>query len=289
MNRFAILAAVVSAFIAVAPAQAQNVPQLKPTTPWALDYAKDSCRLLRTFGTGEQEVTLGLTAYEPGGRFFISAVGPLTKTFRSPATVHIAMDEVEEYDLPYLQVDFEGRPGILLTAAISPGPFSDDLRQRLRERKPVESFGDPAAEARVRKIGFIDGFEQEFVLETGSLGAPMQALKQCNAELVTHWDIDVPGHEGMSRVAWPVRPAYPWLRARDFPREMRKPTLIVYQLIVDTEGKVAGCHIAGTDEESEFARIACEKLRETVHFDPALGADGRPVRSYFVQWQNLRD
>lgn len=282
---FAILGSAISWAQAV---QAQDLLHLRPASPWALEYADDSCRLVRTFGTGENEVTLGLTAYELGGRFFVSAVGNPTRTFRSPAYVRLSIGDIEDFNVRYLQVDFEGRPGILITNAISVGPLPDEARKQLESRRPVESFSDPAIEDQVETIGFIDGFEQEFMLHTGSLREPMRALKDCNAELLTHWDIDVAAHGGLTRIAFPKSPPYRWLRLRAYPREMRQPMLVNYRLTVDVEGGVAGCHVSGAPQDSEFAKATCGQLRKNGRFDPALDADGAPVQSYFVSWAELR-
>lgn len=269
-------------------AQAQELLQLAPTTPWALDYADDSCQLVRTFGADDHTVTLGLTAYEPGGRFQLSAVGALTQTFRTPPTVKVAMGDLEEFAVRYLQADFGGTPGILITNPISVGPLPEGAEERLRSLQPVESYSDPEFERLVTTIGFVDGFEREFVLQTGSMAPPLQALKECNAELITHWDIDVAAHENLSRIAYPSSAPFRWLQWRTYPREMRQPMMINWRLIVDAEGNVAGCHVAGVEDDSEFSVETCEQLRDKARFDPALDADGEPVRSYFVWAADMR-
>lgn len=288
MIRKTILASFVASSIAsVAAAQEQQALRLAPTTPWALEYADENCRLVRTFGIGEQEVTLGLTAYQPGGIFQLSAIGHLTRTLRTPATVGIRLGDVEGYDLRFMQVDFGGRPGILITNPITVGPLPAEAIASLEARRPVASYSDPEVEARVTEIGFVDGFEQEFILQTGSLGAPMRALKDCNAELLTHWDIDQVAHTGLSRIAFPTTPPWRWIEMNGYPRELRRPTMINYRLIVDAEGNVAGCHVAGLADTEEFSRVTCEQLSENARFDAALDANGNPVRSYYASWHEL--
>lgn len=269
-------------------AQAQDMPELEPVSPWSVDYAEDSCRLIRTFGEGDDQVTLGMTAYEPGGRFFLAIVGNLTKTARSAATVRVALDEVEQFSVRYLHGDFDGRPGIVITNPISIGPVPEGAAQRMRALQLVESYSDPAVEDQVATIGFIDGFEREFALRTGSLRAPLEALKDCNKELTTHWDIDVAAHERLSRIAVPRSAPWSWLRWRSYPREMRQPMLINYRLIVNTKGRVAGCSVAGAEPDSEYAQITCDQLRKNGRFAPALNEQGKAVQSYFVWWADLR-
>jgi hypothetical protein len=286
MFRESMLVIAVATIAFAVPARAQDALRLKPASPWSLDYAEDNCRLIRTFGEGDDQVIVGLTSYEPGGRFFLSAVGNPTKTFRSPDTVRATLDDVEGSRVRYLQANFDGRPGVIITNPISIGPLPEGLEQRMRARQPVLSYSDPAAEERVEAIGFVDGFEREFILETGSMRAPMKALKECTEELITHWD--VAPYRDLSRIAVPKSAPWTWLEWRSYPRELRQPMLINYRLIVDPDGRVADCDVAAVDAASEFAKVTCSQLTEKGRFDPALGAYGEPVRSYFVWWAELR-
>lgn len=270
------------------PVNAQELVRLAPATPWALDYAKDSCRLVRTFGTGEQEVTVGLTSYASGAMFQLSAVGNLTRPVSTADTITIALGELEKFKVGFLKVDFGGRPGLLITNPISVGTPPPAAIEQMRRSLPVDSYSDPAVEAQVKTIGFIDGFQQEFEIETGSLRAPLKALKDCTVELVSHWDIDHAAHQGLTKGPTPQSGPEPWLQWSAYPREMRQPTMINFRLIVDTEGKVADCLVADAEEGSEFARVTCELLREKASFTPALDANGQPVRSYYVSWTEFR-
>lgn len=274
---------------APAMAQVEGAVRLEPVTPWGLEYADDSCRLFRTFGEGDQQVILGISAFEPGGMTFISAVGGLTRLARRVETVKLSLDTVEDYHVRYLQADFDGTPGLLIGNAITFGPLPDGALRDMRQGRPVERLSLPEVEQQVRWIGFIDGLESEFIAATGSMQEPLAALEECTRELVTHWDIDHEAHDTLARVAMPASPPYTWLELRDLPRAMRQDMLIHYRLIVDAAGEVADCHIADTDPKSEFAQAACAALLEKARFRPAQGRDGQPVRSYFTTWANLVD
>lgn len=283
ISGFAALASVVSNG---ALAQVGETVRLAPAGPWALEYADDSCRLVRTFGAGESAVTIGLTSYQPGGMFQLSAVGELTRPASSARTVKVELGNVESFDVGFLQVDFGGQPGLLVVNPITIGPLPTGVLEDMRAFRPFESYSTPEAEAQAVSIGFVDGMVHEFVAETGSLGAPIQALKDCTVELVTHWDIDHAAHPTRTRTPTPEIAPFRWIEARRYPREMRQPTMINYRLIVDAEGKVADCHIAGLEPSNEFARITCAQLREA-KFAPALDAQGNPIRSYYVSWHYL--
>ena len=284
ISGFAALAAVVSNG---ALAQAGDAVRLAPAGPWALEYADDSCRLVRTFGTGDSAVTLGMTSYEPGGMFQLSVVGELTRPTATAATILVALGEVESLRVEFLQVDFGGLPGIQITNPISIGRGPARLFDDMRAFRPISNYSTPEAEAQATFLGFGNGMLQEFVAETGSLGGPIQALKDCTNELVTHWDIDHAAHPDRSRTPMYRRHPSSLIEMRRYPREMRQPTLINYRLIIDAEGEVAECHVVGLQPTDEFARITCDQLRAS-NFAPALDTAGNPVRSYFVSWHVLR-
>lgn len=277
------------ASLAAAPlVQAQEGPvHLNPVSPWALDYADDSCRLVRTFGTGANEVTLGLASSETGGRFVLSAVGELTRPARNADTVTVAMGDIERMKVRFLRADFAGRPGLIFTNPISIGPVTQEVIRQLQAALPLASFSQPEVEAAVTTIGFVDGLEREFVAHTGSMREPMQALKDCNAELVTHWNIDQQAHKSLTRGVIPKSAPFSWLKARAYPRELRQATFITYRLIVDNAGAVADCAVIGAAKDAPFTKATCAQLQANARFEPALDANGKPVRSYFVFWTTL--
>ncbi len=287
-NHFAILS---SAVLSLLPfnAAAQDMIHLEPTGDWVLEYAEESCRLSRAFGEGEQETLLGITAYEPRGLVFLSAVGELARIAHHPDTVTIALDEVEELELPIAQAEFEGTPTLLATWAITFGPLPEGVEIReMRRGRAVERWSRPDIEEQVHRIGFIDGLEQEFVLETGSMRPPLAALEECARELTDHWDIDQQAKDSLSRFAHAANQQYHWLRIDDFPRGMRQRMAIRYRLIVDVNGDVDGCHIMGTEPDSDIHQIACEHISQRARLHPAEDAAGNPVRSYYVNWADLR-
>ena len=60
---------VASAVLASA-ASAKDEPQvLQPSSKWNLDYAERNCRLLRTFGEGDDKVVLIMDQIRPGDTF----------------------------------------------------------------------------------------------------------------------------------------------------------------------------------------------------------------------------
>lgn len=131
-----------------------------------------------------------------------------------------------------------------------------------------------------------EAFERSLVLETGEMHGPMEAMRACVDELLTHWNLDAEAHGNLTRRAWPadypkilrsVRRAYPnWMEARRIPGYVRA------RLDVSAKGQPTACHIQLPMSEPDFEREACEQLMDEAEFFPALDADGDPIASYYA-------
>lgn len=143
-----------------------------------------------------------------------------------------------------------------------------------------------AAESEVTGLFVGEAFEEQFVLETGAMHEPMEAMRGCLDELITHWGVDAEAHRSLRRRVWPadydkivrsLRMAYPnGMEAR------RMQGYIRARLNVGQDGSPTACHIQGPISQPEFEREACEQLMDEGEFFPALDADGEPIASYYT-------
>lgn len=289
---FGTLFGMVGALLATqASAQGPDLSIGTPVSPWTLEAQPTSCSLSRTFqfDDGGGEVELQLLAYQPGKRFFLRLTGEAARVRSDRLGIDIVMAEVENYSLPYVELEIGGLPALDVAAAIAIGPLTEDLAQRMASGEPIATYSDPDWEERVTWMGFGRAVERNILLHTAAMRAPIDTLNECTVEMLEDWDIDHASHAaGLSRMPMPEAPPYPWLRKADFPERLRHDGLVHYQLVVNPLGRVAACRIAHA-EDSDFERIACERLTAIARFNPALDGRGDPVQSYFVQWQVLRD
>lgn len=288
MRKSALAIAMLSASLpSMAHAQSTAPLRIAPSSDWALNYADDACELSRRFGTGEESVLLGLRSYQPGGFFWLSVIGHPTAIGHPPDTIRITLGSVEALRVTYWQGDFGGTPGIQITNPITLGPPPEGMMDDLRAGRPVTNWSQPAIEAQVTEMGLVDGLAREFVLETGSMGAPMAALKECTAELTTHWAVDVATHNALAKAATEASRPWLWLEMRDYPRELRRPGPVNYRLMIDAEGEITECAVPGADSPA-FAEATCNVLREKASFHPARNAAGEDVADYYIGWTVLR-
>src|SRR5437868_14286590 len=56
---------------------ARQPVRLRPSRPWVIDYAENSCRLIRTFGEGKAKTVLAFESEAPGAVDMLIAGKPL--------------------------------------------------------------------------------------------------------------------------------------------------------------------------------------------------------------------
>lgn len=267
---------------------------LEPSAPWHVNYANDSCRLARIFGEGESKAAVYLERYEPGDSFFLVAAGKrlagrdkLNSRFEFGPGGMVVEDGEQVGDMA------EFGPAIMSGMTLL--PTSQDERGERRTKRY-----DPNEEAQNTEI-----FEQELTADQeaaiewlevrrgklpavrfmlGSMRKPMAAMRACTDELMTHWGIDLDAHRNLTRAAAPESNPGDWIDSGDYPRDLlRKGAqgLVQFRLSVSAEGMPTQCHIQQSTRPEGFDKAVCETLMRRARFEPALGADGQPIASFW--------
>jgi TonB family protein len=273
------------AAVIIVPAAARASEQpllLPPSSSWVVDYAEDSCALRRTFGDGRINAILEMRQIGPGNGYEITiGSDSLPRTRQAPRIRYKSDEAGTEPTLPSF-VDGGGWHGVR---------FSDSLRPALPipsgEAWPVWPNAErDARETAVTELTVADSFERELTLQVGRMHAPLDAMRACMRELVTHWGLDGEIQGALSRTVQPVR-QIDWSRRTmdDYPLDMLrqgKSARVPIRLIIGTDGKPTSCTAAEGSAESSFEKAACASAMRYARFEPALDADGHPVASYFL-------
>jgi Gram-negative bacterial TonB protein C-terminal len=266
--------------------QAKEPPlQLKPVSPWAVDYAEDHCRLARQFGAGDQLTYLFLDRYQPGPSFNLTMAGKSVKTNvdEAEASVTFGPNEVGQMlnfrrgaigELPALI--FTGRTTIALPSKAQLEGGKDGWDQFVQTRD------DRHKAVQYLEIG--KPLRRTIILETGAMKAPLAALDKCMDNLLTYWGVSVDQHKSLTRWVTPHSDPRYWLTSEDYPSDMLRegqPALVKFRLSVGADGVPTACHIQSTTRPKEFDDAVCKSVIRRARFDPALDADGKPLASYF--------
>ena len=287
MPRSKFLFAFAALITSQAAASAPKVPvPFKPVDRWNIDYSDDSCALRRGFSDGKRLVSLEMRQFAPGITFYLTI-----------ASGDIAMDS----GIP--KAGFA--PGIAMRAInpplylrYSPKVTGMQWSDRLLTDEELQvaakgAYWDPVIrdrrEAQVTGLN-LGGRLPLMFLQTGAMLRPMQAMRACLDELMTHWGIDAKVQHTLSRAVTPFEfeKWVPKIQAT-YPSAMLnegKSGSVRVRLIVDEAGKPTTCHMQMKSQDPAFEKTACEKMLKHARFLPALDANGKAVTSYYTNTIN---
>lgn len=274
-------------------ATAREPVRLKPGSKWNVHYAEDSCRMGRSFGEGDQKIVLLIDRYQPGDSLRMSFVGKPAYTRLNEGTVRIRFgpSEIEQEAEFYPATIADKTPSLIIRGDVRIAPYAPEVRAAYEAALKAGRYDfewpqtTPEQETAVTFIEVKRSIRQPFILETGSLGAPLAALEKCTDELLDHWGIDVAKHASLSRKLKPRSNPGEWMKSRDYPLPMLlsgKRAIVHFRLNVDAAGKPTACHIQQSTRPKAFDDAVCKAIMRNAEFDPALDAEGKAIASYWL-------
>lgn len=257
---------------------------LPKTSKWEMKYNPDSCQLLASFGGGEQRVIFALTREQPGDSFDLELFGkvldytgigvPMEVTFGpSPPTRlnGVAMTTGKE------------KLAVIRITNIRIDGWHDVKNPETRPTITQET------EAAVTSITFKKAGGKQYRLETGSMMAPLSAMRTCTSDLIKTWGYDPAVEDSLSKHAQPASSPGNWLGTNDYPQAswtQGHNGLVRFRIDVDPSGHPTGCRVLYRTNPDEFADLSCKLLMKRARFTPALDAAGKPVKSFYIN--NIR-
>ncbi|HYD05839.1 MAG TPA: TonB family protein, partial [Reyranella sp.] len=115
---------------------------------------------------------------------------------------------------------------------------------------------------------------------------PMEVMRACLDELLTHWGIDAAAQRTLTRKVKPLE-QMEWAKDLQsaYPSNMLRKGqsgIVRVRLIVGPTGKPQTCHIQVPSDDPSFEQTACSRLMRSARFEPALDASGKAITSYYV-------
>jgi hypothetical protein len=290
--------AVVYAALAPTLVAASQPVRLQPSSPWVVNYAENSCLLIRSFGQGKDKTILQFEADAPGRTDMLVIGRPLDG----------GRDDISAMFLPVQQKPFTGHsavgaktgdPAVLWSLVeMLPGEMLQQLQKEEAEtrarrgiRPPPTDLAERAArrDARQRFVSAatelkIEGHPRPLILETGSLGDPIKVFDQCLRDSLRDWGVNPDIEDKIVRPAW-APDATSWFSSNDYPKDMLvrgEQSEVSIRLLVDAGGKVTRCTSTSHFNAPEFNKITCDNIMKRAHLEPAELADGTKVPSYYA-------
>lgn len=283
MRRTILALAALPALLA-APAQAKVV-DIAPSSPWNVDYGENKCRLARFFGEGDNRHLLFFEQYWPGETFGMTAAGPAFRRYRSGQPTQVGFFAEQQ--------PFETRPFSGSVGEYGNGVIYSTLGLKKAEQS---ADGGQAAPAGIPQLDKDTGRKVEFVslrqrgdevrLLTGPLDEAFAVLDSCALDLIGSWGLDVAQHRTATRLPrWINKDAVVRRIVAVYPREALnngEQGIMRMRVTVSPVGTVEDCTIIKATDTERLESPACKAMLEA-RFEPALDAEGEPMRSYFAE------
>ena len=265
------------------PSRAEEAHKLEPASPWNIDYADDSCALKREFGSSNDRVLFELRQFAPGDSFSVLVAAGEKRFRQRPPLVRFLPGELNPRTIDNALHFSDG-------AGMKAVRWRDPFVPSERRSNPADAVRSAADykfwEGAVSGVEVAGTFAPAVALATGEMHKPMQAMRACLDELLTHWGIDAAAHRTLSRRAQPVSQASWALEIQDsYPREMllrEQSGEVRVRMMVGTDGKPTGCHVQIKSQDPSFEQTACREMMKAARFEPALDSGGKPIASYYV-------
>jgi hypothetical protein len=271
--------------------------RLEPSSQWIVDYADESCRLVRSFGEGSSKTFFQLESDSPGDVDMVLIGKPLESDQEEISAKFLPHEEAAAKGRP---VTSKGGPAILFsTVDLLPAeevakidakraahkanpdarPPADNLAEQIARRAKRQEFADTANEIQVNtRPG------RTVILETGPLGKPIQAFDKCSRDSLRDWGVDPDLEDKIVRPVWLVN-VRKLISPDEYPTKMLddgQQSDVKARVLVDASGKVTKCTSLSHFKLPEFNQIVCDKITKAGKFEPAELADGTKVPSYYT-------
>ena len=287
-----------AAFLPVAAAAAEKPSQhFMPSGPWAMEYADEGCRLIRKFTDGKTDITLALERFslEPALRLGLTGDGLAISHVNR---IEFRWGDEKPRTSQYLSVTLaDGRSAYLFPSASLNEPETPATSSKPWPSPP--SPGKPLPEllkaeretaSRVSVIAVTKGFPAPLVFDVGRMAGPIEAMQKCADDLVASWGVDTGRFMAKSRAAMPANDPVRWVESDDYSlKELSSYSgeVVRARLVLDADGKIEKCMV-DVAKHGPFEQAVCGNIMTRAKFAPALDAEGKPFRSYYVRtWRFL--
>lgn len=270
-----------------AAAKSESSIVLEPSSPWQASYEEGRCRLTRIFAADSGLHALVLEQRAPGAKFNLIVTGPALADIAESGTVRVDFSpdgpSSEHPVVKGANPEFDSLVFMQDVGIVADEPEAASGTAGVGMAASMNAI-DTAAAKTLRQITIGQG-QQALVFATGALAAPLGVLNDCTSHILETWGLDPDAHRNATRaadmldrqrVARGINDHYPPRAAAE-----RRQGVVGVAVMVDETGAPTDCKITHDSGHDDLNSVTCRQLMKA-RFDPALGADGQPMKSYWV-------
>jgi len=259
--------------------------ELEPSSKWNLSYDMEACRLSRAFGEGDEKIVTHFIRYMPDPGFEVIVWGKLLKPQGKEFEYRFAPgDEAGVAQNLLFSRGDDGMTVWQFNSGLIPHAEFEKLDKGDTGYRQVAIAREEERAKEVRSFEILNGVKQPVSLQIGPLEKAMQAMDTCMDDLVREWGYDPVVRRGLISAPQPIGNPGLWITADDYPSKALRDRLsgiVRFRVDVDETGAVDGCIIQQALSSPAFREPTCKLIEKRARFAPAVGADGKPVRSYW--------
>lgn len=261
---------------------------LAPSTPWQIDYAEEKCRLVRVFGEGEARHVLFFEQGAPGRSFGMTAAGPSFDLLAGPIEIGATFGKstITQAANPYIG-NVEKIGTAVIFTYVTFAPINEQLPDSGADKgsRPGLSSVDAAFASSLDSVTIVGKWRAPITFATGEMGNPMAALNHCAFDLVSSWGLDAEALRNASRnPKWTNQNQVTRRIAATYPKKAKREGEIGFfrmRVMIDEGGTVTDCHLEEASQLVSLESPACKEMMRAT-FEPALDAQGKPIRSFYA-------
>ncbi|RYF47789.1 MAG: hypothetical protein EOO38_11450 [Cytophagaceae bacterium] len=245
---------------------------LSATSKWQMDYAPSECRLVRSFGTGSNKITLQFGRMLVENYLEMTIAGPNLQSSKGVSAVSISTKAMA--NIPNIQVQSLERTDTGL----------DVIRLNSNGSIPIALNRDITAKvSTVMTIALSK--DKRLDIGLGPMAGAMAALDKCMDDLMTTWGLTPAEQRARRSSPQPLNKPVDWFRPEDYPAFhgfFGGGALITIRLIVSATGSLSNCEVAKAGGSKDFKDLTCQIALKRARFLPAVGNDGQPIDSVWI-------
>jgi len=300
MRSIPILASTAALLLTTGPAGAAPV-RLAPSSGWELLEYDDKCRMVRNFGSGNNETTLWIDKGGPGPGVNLTVIG---RPVRNPkgAYVRIAFAPGQPVERNFITATTtRGRPmlglfgvqPVALAAETGGEPERGaDNGEESVDLTLAEAAGDSSVAALQNRFAAITALElsgavfEPITLELDAMLPMASDLIECVNKLAKQLGRKPSEMGGLAKEATTVD-VESWAQKiqENYPVHLLQngqQASVAVRLTVNKEGRASFCEVTDYSGPASFNETACLQLLRHARFDPAKDAEGAPVASFYA-------